>query len=187
MMKWFKSNKGDSQNESKFNKRLTAEQKAAREEAKKLAQKAAEDAKAMKAEKAQEARDKAKRSSAENREKIVAEKKKNAEKNTTGKIFRDIISGRFLTNEGVIEHIPFLLFLCAIFLANIGLGYKFENIEREKSKTERKLKEVNAEYKSLMSELESRLQQSRVEQAIQDLGLEQPLSQPILLEEDGDE
>ena len=73
------------------------------------------------------------------------------------------------------------------FLANIGLGYKFENIEREKSKTERKLKEVNAEYKSLMSELESRLQQSRVEQAIQDLGLEQPLSQPILLEEDGDE
>ena len=187
MMKWFKSNKGDSQNESKFNKRLTAEQKAAREEAKKLAQKAAEDAKAMKAEKAQEARDKAKRSSAENREKIVAEKKKNAEKNTTGKIFRDIISGRFLTNEGVIEHIPFLLFLCAIFLANIGLGYKFENIEREKSKTERKLKEVNAEYKSLMSELESRLQQSRVEQAIQDLGLEQPLSQPIILEEDGDE
>lgn len=188
MMKWFKSNKDDSQKESKGNKRLTAEQKAAREEAKKLAQKAVEDAKAVKAEKAQAARDKATRSSAENREKIVAEKKKkNSEKNATGKIFKDIISGRFLTNEGVIEHIPFLLFLCAIFLANIGLGYKFENIEREKSKTERRLKEVNAEYKSLMSELESRLQQSRVEQAIQDLGLEQPLSQPILLEEDGDE
>ena len=32
MMKWFKSNKDDSQKESKGNKRLTAEQKAAREE-----------------------------------------------------------------------------------------------------------------------------------------------------------
>ena len=30
-------------------------------------------------------------------------------------------------------------------------------------------------------------EQSRVEQAIVDLGLEQPLSQPILLDENGDE
>ena len=54
-------------------------------------------------------------------------------------------------------------------------------------KTERALEEVNAEYNTLMSDLESRLQQSRVEQAIVDLGLEQPLSQPILLEKNGDE
>ena len=39
MMKWFKSNKDDSQNESKGNKRLTAEQKSAREEAKNLLKK----------------------------------------------------------------------------------------------------------------------------------------------------
>ena len=54
-------------------------------------------------------------------------------------------------------------------------------------KTKRALEEVNAEYKTLMSDLESRLQQSRVEQSIKDLGLEQPLNQPILLEENGDE
>lgn len=188
MMKWFKKKDEQSRSGPSGNKRLTEEQKAAREEAKKLALEAAEEAKRVKAEKAQKVRDKASRSSAENRAKIAAEqKKKRSEKNATGKILRDIISGRFLTGDGVIAHIPFLLFLCGIFLANIGLGYKFENIEREKMKTKRALEEVNAEYKTLMSDLESRLQQSRVEQAIVDLGLEQPLSQPILLDENGDE
>lgn len=188
MLKWFKKNKdGDKQNTS-GNKRLTEEQKTAREEAKKLAQKAAEDAVIAKAKKVREVREKAARSSAENRANIKTEqKKKRAENNTTGKIIRDIISGKFLTGEGVVAHVPFLLFLCGIFLANIGLGYKFENIERNKMKAKRTLEEVNAEYKTLMSDLESRLQQSRVEQAIKDLGLEQPLNQPILLEENGDE
>ncbi len=189
MLGWFKKNKDEAKKPGNSgNKRLTDEQKKARKEAKEIAQKAADDAVKAKAEKAKEAREKASRSSAENRAKIKAEqKKKRAEKNATGKIIRDIISGRFLTEEGVIEHIPFLLFLCALFLANIGLGYKFENIVRDKTKTKRKLEEVNAEYKTLMSDLESRLQQSRVEQAIVELGLEQPRSQPILLDENGDE
>ena len=188
MLKWFKKNKDGYKPTPSGNKRLTEEQKIAREEAKKLAQQAAEDAVIAKAEKVREIREKAARSSAENRAKIKAEqKKKRAENNATGKIIRDIISGKFLTGEGVIAHVPFLLFLCGIFLANIGLGYKFENIERNKMKTKRALEQVNAEYKTLMSDLESRLQQSRVEQAIKDLGLEQPLNQPILLDENGDE
>lgn len=189
MLKWFRKNSEDKSPEpSGGNKRLTEEQKVAREEAKKLAQKAAENAVQAKAQKVKEVREKAARSSAESRAQIKAkQKKKRAEDNATGKILRDIISGRFLTGEGVIAHVPFLLFLCGIFLANISLGYKFENIERAKMKTERALEEVNAEYKTLMSDLESRLQQSRVEQDIKDLGLEQPLSQPILLDENGNE
>lgn len=190
MLKWFRKNSEDKSPEpSGGNKRITEEQKVAREEAKKLAQKAAEDAVQAKAQKVKEVREKAARSSAESRAQIMAEqkKKKRAEDNATGKILRDIISGRFLTGEGVIAHVPFLLFLCGIFLANISLGYKFENIERAKMKTERALEEVNAEYKTLMSDLESRLQQSRVEQDIKDLGLEQPLSQPILLDENGND
>ena len=49
-------------------------------------------------------------------------------------------------------------------------------------KTEHTLEEVTAEYKTLRSELESRLQQSRVESATAVLGLEQPIEPPILLE-----
>lgn len=188
MINWFKRNTSDDASNSSGNKRLTAEQKVAREEMKSLAEKAAEEVKSAAAEKAQQARDKATRSSAENRGNIVAEqKKKRSEKNSTGKILRDIISGKFLTGEGVVAHVPYLLFLCGLFLANISLGYKFENIERDKMKTKRALEEVNAEYKTLMSDLEARLQQSRVEVAIKDMGLEQPRNPPILLEANDDE
>ena len=185
-MKWFKKNKEETSKAG--NRRLSDEQKYAREEAKKLAEKAAEDAKTAAAEKAQKARDKATRSSVENRAKVVEErKKKERETNSTGKIVRDIISGRFLTEEGMLDHIPYLFFVCVLFLVNISLGYVFEDIERDKARTKRQLEEVNSEYKTLMSDLEARLQQSRVETAIKDLGLEQPITQPILLEENADE
>ena len=173
-MKWFKKNKEETSKAG--NRRLSDEQKYAREEAKKLA------------EKAQKARDKATRSSVENRAKVVEErKKKERETNSTGKIVRDIISGRFLTEEGMLDHIPYLFFVCVLFLVNISLGYVFEDVERDKARTKRQLEEVNSEYKTLMSDLEARLQQSRVETAIKDLGLEQPITQPILLEENADE
>ena len=110
--------------------------------------------------------------------------KKPAKINGTGKIFKDIISGRFLTSEGITSHIPYLLFLTSLFLAYISLGYKFENIERDKMRTERALEEVVSEYKTLRSELESRLQQSRVESATSVLGLQQPISPPTLLKQD---
>jgi hypothetical protein len=71
-----------------------------------------------------------------------------------------------------------------LFLAYISLGYKFENIERDKMRTERALEEVVSEYKTLRSELESRLQQSRVESATSVLGLQQPISPPTLLKQD---
>ena len=118
MLKWFKKNdENKNQKLSGGNKRLTEEQKIAREEAQKLAQKAAEDAVKAKAKKVKEVREKAARSSIENRAKIKSEqKKKRAENNATGKILRDIISGRFLTGEGVIAHVPFLLFLCGILI-----------------------------------------------------------------------
>ena len=189
-MKWFKKNKEEPSKSG--NRKLSTEQKSAREEAKKLAEQAAEDAKAAAADKAQKARDKASnkttRSSAENRAKVVEERNKKAkESNSTGKFVRDIISGRFLTEEGMLDHIPYLFFVCVLFIANISLGYVFENVERDKAGTKRQLEEVNSEYKTLMSDLEARLQQSRVETAIKDLGLEQPITQPILLEENADE
>jgi hypothetical protein len=188
MMNWFKRNKDNTDSSSSSNKRLTAEQKTAREEMKMQATEAAEQARGVAAEKAQNARDKATRSSAEYRTKVVAEQKeKRAENNSTGKILKDIISGKFLTGDGVVAHVPYLLFLCGLFLANISLGYKFENIELDKKNTKRALEEVNAEYKTMMSELESRLQQSRVESAIADMGLEQPMNPPILLEVNDDE
>lgn len=159
------------------NKLLTPEEKISRKEAVDLARVVAEKAKEEAAEKARRARDKSGRTPTD-------EIKKPAKINGTGKIFKDIISGKFLTSEGITSHIPYLLFVTSLFLAYISLGYKFENIERDKMRTERALEEVVSEYKTLRSELESRLQQSRVESATSVLGLQQPISPPTLLKQD---
>ena len=177
MLKIFKRKSSTTEQSDSGNKLLTQEQKIARKNATDLARLAAETAKEEAAEKAQLARDK---SSSKPTDKL----KTKAKINGTGKIFKDIISGKFLTSEGITSHIPYLLFVTALFLAYISLGYKFENIERDKMRTERALEEVVSEYKTLRSELESRLQQSRVESATSVLGLQQPISPPTLLKLD---
>lgn len=177
MLRIFKKKSSSKGSSDSGNRLLTPEQKASRKEAVDLAIVVAQAAKEEAAEKARRARDKSGR-------KPIDIKKNPAKKNGTGKIIKDIISGKFLTSEGITSHIPYLLFLTSLFLAYISLGYKFENIERDKMRTERNLEEVVSEYKTLRSELESRLQQSRVESATSVLGLQQPISPPTLLKQD---
>ena len=164
------------------NKHLTKEEKNARIEAQEMAKKAADEATKIATEKAKKARDLSNQKSERTRQEKAT--KQRTDNNSIGKFFRDILNGTFLTGDGITTHIPYLLFMCGIFLMYISLGYKFENIEREKMKTEHALEEVTAEYKTLRSELESRLQQSRVESATAFLGLEQPMEPPVLLEVD---
>lgn len=184
-MKWFfRRNKEDKPEEeiSRGNKHLTKEEKNARVEAQEMAKKAASEATKIATEKAKKARDLSNQKSERTRQEKAT--KQRAENNSIGTFFRDILNGTFLTGDGITTHIPYLLFMCGIFLLYISLGYKFENIERDKMKTEHALEEVTAEYKTLRSELESRLQQSRVESATAFLGLEQPMEPPVLLEVD---
>ena len=177
MLRIFKKKSSSKGSSDSGNRLLTPEQKTSRKEAVDLAIVVAQAAKEEAAEKARRARDKSGR-------KPIDKIKKPAKKTGTGKIIKDIISGKFLTSEGITSHIPYLLFLTSLFLAYISLGYKFENIERDKMRTERNLEEVVSEYKTLRSELESRLQQSRVESATSVLGLQQPISPPTLLKQD---
>lgn len=178
MRNWFKKK---STAEKSGNKVFSKEELEARKEAKAAKDAAAKAAKDAAAKKAQELRDKKNKTSKE--EKKAAK----SDKNSTGRIIRDIISGKFLTSEGFSAHVPYLLFLCGLFLANISLGYKFEKIETEKMKAKRALEEVSAEYNTLISDLESRLQQSRVESATKSMGLQQPMSPPTLLKSSEDE
>ena len=184
-MKWlFRRNKKEkpAAGTASGNKHLTKEEINARIEAQEMAKKAADEATKIATEKAAKARELSNHKSERTRQEKAT--KKRAENNSIGKFFRDILNGTFLTGDGITTHIPYLLFMCGIFLLYISLGYKFENIEREKMKTEHALEEVTAEYKTLRSELESRLQQSRVESATAFLGLEQPMEPPVVLEVD---
>ncbi|MFM1930828.1 MAG: hypothetical protein RL226_131 [Bacteroidota bacterium] len=95
-----------------------------------------------------------------------------------------LLNGEFLTRDGMIKHMPYILFLVALFLLYIFMGYQFELIERRKVQTKRHLEELSAEYKTLKSELESRKQQSNVARDIASLGLIEPLSPPPVIEVD---
>ena len=110
-------------------------------------------------------------------------RKERREKNAIGPVIRDVLSGEFLTREGVTRHIPYLIFVSGLFIAYIAMGYQFERIERDKNKTKRQLEELGAEYKTLQAEFETQLQQSKVEESISALGLKQPVEPPYLLDQ----
>lgn len=93
-----------------------------------------------------------------------------------------LLNGEFLTEEGVVRHMPFMLYVTGFFLLTIYLGYYFDNTEREKAKVKITLEELSAEYKTLKSELEARKQQSSVARSISDLGLDEPNEPPVVIE-----
>jgi hypothetical protein len=99
-----------------------------------------------------------------------------------GPLIRDLLSGEFLTQEGVTRNIPYLGFVSFLFLIYIGIGYRFERIEREKLNARRKIEELNAEFKTLQADFEIRRHQSRLEADMADRGLMQPKSPPHLLQ-----
>lgn len=96
--------------------------------------------------------------------------------------FRRVFSGDFLAGDHVVAHIPYILFVSAMFIAYIALGYHFERTEREKQATRRQLDELSAEYKTLRAEYETLLQQSTLEARVAESGLALPKNPPILLE-----
>ncbi len=93
----------------------------------------------------------------------------------------NVLSGEFLTREDVVKHIPFLLYVCVFFILSIALGYSFDNTEREKIKVRKELKELEAEYKTLKTELETEKQISNVSKRIEALGLEEPVNPPSII------
>jgi hypothetical protein len=99
-----------------------------------------------------------------------------------GNILQKILSGDFLVRDGLIKHLPFVLFLVGLFIANIGLVYYFENTAREKIKLQNQLNELRSQYNTTVSDLEKNKQQSNVAQAIQQMGLEELRTPPNVID-----
>ena len=77
---------------------------------------------------------------------------------------------------------PFIAFLVALFLINIGMVYYFENTAREKVKLQNELNEMRSQYNTTLSELEKSKQQSNVAQAIQEMGLKELRTPPQIID-----
>ncbi|MBL7940144.1 MAG: hypothetical protein JNL43_12350 [Flavobacteriales bacterium] len=98
-----------------------------------------------------------------------------------------VLNGSFLTREKLLGNMPFILFCAGLMITYIAYGYHTERIVRDLDRTATELKEMNAEYITVKSSLETKEQQSRVAAGISDLGLRESRVPPVKLEVEQEE
>jgi len=95
------------------------------------------------------------------------------------KSLNSVFSGTFLSNEKVLKHIPFLLFLSVIAILYIANGYWADDKIRQVNKLTSRLKELRSEYISTKSDLMFVSKQSEVAKSAEKMGLKEPISPPM--------
>ena len=97
-----------------------------------------------------------------------------------------LLSGRLLTQDAVIRHLPFLLFVAFIGLVYIANGYLAEASVRKINLTQQEIKELRSEQISMKSELNNTIIESELMKIIQErnMGLDESYDPPkkIVLE-----
>ena len=95
------------------------------------------------------------------------------------KSLNTVFSGTFLSNESVLKHVPFLLFLSVIAILYIANGYWADDKVRQVNKISAQLKELRSEYISTKSDLMFVSKQSEVAKMADKLGLKEPVTPPM--------
>lgn len=95
------------------------------------------------------------------------------------KSLNTVFSGTFLSNESVVKHVPFILFLSVIAILYIANGYWADDKVRQVNKITSQLKELRSEYISTKSDLMFVSKQSEVAKAAEKLGLKEPITPPM--------
>jgi Bacteriodetes cell division protein (FtsL-like) len=81
----------------------------------------------------------------------------------------------------VVRNISFLLFLAALAVVYIYNGHYADKLSRDLSRTNKELKELQYEYKTLKSEVMFRSKQSELARAVEPFGLKELTQPPFVL------
>lgn len=95
--------------------------------------------------------------------------------------FADVLNGNFLTRDNVIGHLPFIFYICFLMLCYIGYGYFAEKNVKDLVRIEAELKDLKAQSLTSHSTLEQIKQQSRIAEAIKELGLKESRVPPKII------
>ena len=95
------------------------------------------------------------------------------------KSLNTVFSGTFLSNENVLKHIPFILFLSVIAILYIANGYWADDKVRQVNKLNAQIKDYRSEYISTKSDLMFVSKQSEVAKSVEKLGLKEPIVPPM--------
>lgn len=88
---------------------------------------------------------------------------------------------KFLSHRWVVKNIPFFLFLALLAVLYIYNGHYADKLTRRISVTEKHIKELEYEYKTIKSEVIFRSKASELIKAVEPLGLKELKSPPFLL------
>ncbi len=83
----------------------------------------------------------------------------------------------------IVRNIPFFLFLAVLAVLYIYNGHHADKLVRKIAVTEKNIKELEYEYKTVKSDLIFRSKASELVKAVEPLGLREPKLPPMLLGE----
>ncbi len=84
----------------------------------------------------------------------------------------------------IVKNIPFFLFLSALAVLYIYNGHMADKLVRKIAASEKNIKELEYEYKSVKSEVIYRSKASELVKAVEPLGLKESKQAPIILKDD---
>jgi hypothetical protein len=87
----------------------------------------------------------------------------------------------FFNYNRVVKNIPFFLFLSILAILYIYNGHHADKLVRKIATTEKNIKELEYEYKTVKSDLIFRSKASELVKAVEPLGLKEPSVPPMLL------
>ena len=88
---------------------------------------------------------------------------------------------RLLNYQSIVKQIPFFLFLALLAVVYIYNGHYADKTIREINKTEKELKELQYEYKTVKGEVLFKSKQSELAKAVEPLGLKELKTAPVVL------
>lgn len=89
---------------------------------------------------------------------------------------------KWISHKWVVQNIPFFLFLAGLAVLYIYNGHHADKLTRKISTTERHIKELEYEYKTIKSEVIFRSKASELMKAVEPLGLKELVQPPITLQ-----
>jgi cell division protein FtsL len=88
---------------------------------------------------------------------------------------------RWFNYQAIVQQVPFCIFLGLLAVIYIYNGHYADKLIRNINKTEKEVKELQYEYKTVQSEVMFRSQQSELAKAVQPLGLKELVAAPVVL------
>lgn len=91
---------------------------------------------------------------------------------------------RFISYEWIVKNIGFFLFLALLAVIYIANGHMADKTIRDADRTEKELKELQYEYKTLKSEIMFRSRETEIIKVAEPLGLKMAVDPPPRIKEE---